>query len=109
MSRTSSDAGGDPEHRAHLRPDDASFLSRVRSLAGRHPRPAFSALRHLPQTFLGVVGPELVPVQKEASPEQVKKVLTGALLLTGLRVRRDVAVRIFRGVRAMQETDTYLM
>src|SRR5438552_2738463 len=35
--------------------------------------------------------------------------LPAALLLTGLRVRRDVAVRIFRGVRAMQESDTYLM
>ena len=48
-------------------------------------------------------------VVREASPERVKKLLTDALLLTGLRVRRDVAVRIFQGVRAMQESDTYLM
>jgi hypothetical protein len=40
---------------------------------------------------------------------RVKKLLTDALLLTGLRVRRDVAARIFRGVRLMQESDTYLM
>jgi hypothetical protein len=46
---------------------------------------------------------------REAPPEQVKKLLTDALLLTGLRVRRDVAARIFRGVRVMQESDTYLM
>jgi hypothetical protein len=46
---------------------------------------------------------------KEAPPERAKKLLTEALLLTGLRVRRDVAVRIFRGVRLMQESDTYLM
>jgi hypothetical protein len=46
---------------------------------------------------------------KEAPPERAKKLLTDALLLTGLRVRRDVAVRIFRGVRLMQESDTYLM
>jgi hypothetical protein len=46
---------------------------------------------------------------KEAPPEQVKKLLTDALLLTGLRVRRDAAARIFRGVRVMQESDTYLM
>src|SRR5207302_1011975 len=46
---------------------------------------------------------------KEAPPDQVSKLLTDALLLTGLRVRRDVAVRIFRGVRAMHESDTYLM
>jgi hypothetical protein len=37
------------------------------------------------------------------------KLLTEALLLTGLRVRRDVATRIFQGVRAMHESDTYLM
>jgi hypothetical protein len=44
----------------------------------------------------------------EAPPDRVKKLLTDAFLLTGLRVRRDVATRIFRGVRAMQESDTYL-
>jgi hypothetical protein len=46
---------------------------------------------------------------REAPPERAKKLLTEALLLAGLRVRRDVAVRIFRGVRIMQESDTYLM
>jgi hypothetical protein len=46
---------------------------------------------------------------KEAPPDRAKKLLTDALLLTGLRVRRDAAARIFRGVRAMQESDTYLM
>jgi hypothetical protein len=46
--------------------------------------------------------------QKEALPERMKKLLTDAFLLTGLRVRRDVAARIFRGVRVMQESDTYL-
>jgi hypothetical protein len=48
-------------------------------------------------------------LNNEVSPERAKKLLTDALLLTGLRVRRDVAVRIFRGVRIMQESDTYLM
>jgi hypothetical protein len=45
---------------------------------------------------------------KEAPPERAKKLLTDAFLLTGLRVRRDVAARIFQGVRAMHESDTYL-
>jgi hypothetical protein len=45
---------------------------------------------------------------KEAAPDRMKKLLTDAFLLTGLRVRRDVAARIFRGVRAMHESDTYL-
>jgi hypothetical protein len=46
---------------------------------------------------------------REAPPDRVKKLLTEALLLTGLRVRRDIAARIFRGVRVMHESDTYLM
>jgi hypothetical protein len=59
---------------------------------------------------LAAVAQRLVErLEKEAPPERVKKLLTDALLLTGLRVRRDVAIRIFRGVRAMQESDTYLM
>jgi hypothetical protein len=44
----------------------------------------------------------------EAPPERAKKLLTDAFLLTGLRVRRDRAAQIFRGVRAMHESDTYL-
>jgi hypothetical protein len=47
-------------------------------------------------------------VVKEAPPEQAKKLLTDAFLLMGLRVRRNVAARIFRGVRAMHESDTFL-
>ncbi|MCI0456620.1 MAG: hypothetical protein L0Z62_06530, partial [Gemmataceae bacterium] len=59
---------------------------------------------------LAVIAQRLVErLEKEAPPERVKKLLTDALLLTGLRVRRDLAVKIFRGVRAMQESDTYLM
>jgi hypothetical protein len=34
--------------------------------------------------------------------------LTDAYLLTGLRLRRDLAARVFRGVKAMQESDTFL-
>jgi hypothetical protein len=45
---------------------------------------------------------------KEAPPDRVRKLLTNAYLLTGLRLRRDAAARIFRGVRAMHESDTYL-
>jgi hypothetical protein len=47
-------------------------------------------------------------VIQEAPPDQAKKLLTDAYLLTGLRVRRDRAHRIFRGVTAMHESDTYL-
>jgi hypothetical protein len=48
-------------------------------------------------------------VTREAPPDRARKLLTDALLLMGLRVRRDVAAQIFRGVRIMQESDTYLM
>ena len=58
---------------------------------------------------LTVVAEQVVErVTKEASPDRAKKLLTDTLLLTGLRVRRDVAAQIFRGVRVMHESDTYL-
>jgi hypothetical protein len=47
-------------------------------------------------------------VQQEGDPAQVKKLLADAYLLTGLRVRRAVARQVFRGVRAMEESDTFL-
>lgn len=47
-------------------------------------------------------------ITKEAPPDRARKLLIDAYLLTGLRLRRDAAARIFRGVRAMQESDTYL-
>jgi hypothetical protein len=48
-------------------------------------------------------------VMKEAPADRAKKLLIEALLLTGLRVSRGVAKSIFRGVHAMEESDTYLM
>jgi hypothetical protein len=72
-------------------------------------------LGQLPETLpledgLRAVAQQVVErITKEAAPDRAKKLLTDALLLTGLRVRRDVAARIFRGVRVMQESDTYLM
>ena len=47
-------------------------------------------------------------IAKEAPPDRARKLLTDAYLLTGLRLRRDAAARVFRGVRVMQESDTYL-
>jgi hypothetical protein len=47
-------------------------------------------------------------LNREAPPERARKLLTAAFVLTGLRVRRQVARNIFRGARAMQESDTYL-
>jgi hypothetical protein len=58
---------------------------------------------------LGAVARRVVErVINEAPPEQVHKLVMEAYLLTGLRVLRDTAKQIFRGVPAMQESDTYL-
>jgi hypothetical protein len=56
----------------------------------------------LEEGLAAVAGRVVERLLNEAPPERAKK------LLTGLRVRRDVAARIFRGVRAMHESDTYL-
>jgi hypothetical protein len=48
-------------------------------------------------------------VEREAAPERARKLVTAAFLLTGLRVRRQVALQVFRGIQAMEDSDTYLM
>lgn len=59
---------------------------------------------------LGAVVQRVVErLTSETPPEVAKKLLTETLLLMGLRVNRDVAITIFRGVRMMEESDTYLM
>jgi hypothetical protein len=45
----------------------------------------------------------------EGQPEESSKLLATALLLAGLRVNRNVALKIFRGIRMLEESDTYLM
>jgi hypothetical protein len=45
---------------------------------------------------------------KKAPADRARKLLTDAYLLTGLRLRRDAGARIFRGVKAMHESDTFL-
>jgi hypothetical protein len=89
-------------------------------------RPADELLRAdlgvAPLAMLGLL-PENLPLEEgltavaqrlveriitEAPSERARKLLTDAYLLTGLRIRRDAAAAIFRGVRAMHESDTYL-
>jgi hypothetical protein len=47
-------------------------------------------------------------ITREAPPERLSKLLTDAYLLTGLRLRRNAVTRLFQGVRAMEDSDTYL-
>jgi hypothetical protein len=62
----------------------------------------------LEEGLAAVAGRVVERLVREAPPERVKKLVTDAYLLTGLRVRRDVARGIFQGVRVMHESDTYL-
>jgi len=44
----------------------------------------------------------------EAPSDQARRLLTAAFVLTGLRVPREKARQLFRGVEAMHESDTYM-
>jgi hypothetical protein len=55
-----------------------------------------------------VIQPLTARLLREAPPEQVRRLLTAAYVLTGLRVSRQLALSLFQGVRAMRESDTYL-
>jgi hypothetical protein len=45
---------------------------------------------------------------REAPRDQVRRLLTAAYILTGLRVPRHVSRQMFQGVQAMRDSDTYL-
>jgi len=57
---------------------------------------------------LASVAQRMVERLKAEPANQRNKLLTDAYLLAGLRVRRDVAKKIFRGVWAMHDSDTFL-
>ncbi|HUY34966.1 MAG TPA: hypothetical protein VMV69_19620 [Pirellulales bacterium] len=48
-------------------------------------------------------------LQREAPPDQARRLLTAAYVLTGLRVPdKKAAMQLFQGVRAMRESSTYM-
>jgi hypothetical protein len=55
-----------------------------------------------------LVGQLAERLQREAAPEQARRLLTAAFVLTGLRTSRDQARQVFQGVGAMRDSDTYL-
>jgi hypothetical protein len=64
---------------------------------------------HSLEDGLAIIAQRLVGrINHEATPDRARRLLTDAFLLTGLRLRRDAAKRFFRGVRAMEESDTFL-
>jgi predicted transposase YdaD len=55
----------------------------------------------------GVIQGIIERLEQEAPPEKVRRLLTAAFVLAGLRVPRLIARQLFQGVRAMRESDTY--
>lgn len=56
----------------------------------------------------GVIQQVIERLQREAPPEQARRLLTAAFVLTGLRVSREVARLLFQGAQAMRDSDTCL-
>jgi len=62
----------------------------------------------LEEALAGVAQRVIERLDRETATEQTRKLLTAAFVLTGMRVPRDIAREVFRGVRGMRESDTYL-
>jgi hypothetical protein len=60
------------------------------------------------QGLAGVIQQICERLRQEAPAEKFGKLLTSAFVLTGLRVPRERAWSLFRGVQGMHESDTYL-
>ena len=62
----------------------------------------------LEQGLAGIIQRLCERLQQEAPPEKFGTLLTSAFVLTGLRIKRQRAWTLFRGVQGMHESDTYL-
>ena len=73
-----------------------------------------AVLAHLPtglpleQGLAGVIQRLCERLQQEAPAEKFGKLVTSAFVLTGMRINRERAWTLFRGVQGMHESDTYL-
>jgi hypothetical protein len=56
----------------------------------------------------GVIHQVIERLNREAAPEQMRRLVTASFVLTGLRVPRQTARQLFQGVRAMRDSDTYM-
>jgi hypothetical protein len=69
---------------------------------------ALSEGADLVQGLTGIAQRLIERLEKEAAVGQKKLLLTAAFVLTGLRLKRNQALQVFAGVRAMRESDTFL-
>jgi hypothetical protein len=60
------------------------------------------------EALRGVAQRVVERLEAETSPEQTRRLVTAAFVLTGLRVTRAVSQKVFSGVRTMRDSDTYL-
>lgn len=59
------------------------------------------------QGLTGIAQRLIERLEREAESRQKKLLLTAAFVLTGLRLRRNQALQVFAGVRAMRGSDTF--
>jgi hypothetical protein len=64
--------------------------------------------REVVEYLTGIAQRLIDRLEREAAPGQKKLLLTAAFVLTGLRLKRQQALRAFAGVRAMRESDTFM-
>ncbi len=62
----------------------------------------------LEQSMAGIIRRLCVRLQQEAPAENFGKLVTSAFVLSELRIKRHRAWSLFRGVKGMHESDTYL-
>ncbi len=62
----------------------------------------------LVEGLTGIAQRLLERLDRETTPDRSRRLLTAAWVLTGLRLHRDMALQVFRGGRAMEESDTYM-
>src|SRR5947209_8087111 len=63
----------------------------------------------LPDGMASVIQRLIERLQRQAAPDQARRLLTAAYVLTGLRIPdRRAALQLFQGVRVMRESVTYM-
>jgi len=63
----------------------------------------------IPEGLAYVIQRLIERLQRDAQPDQARRLLTAAYVLTGLRMpNRTAALQLFKGVRAMRESVTYM-
>ena len=88
--------------------------ARERIVQRRHRLVPLATLGMLPANaelksgLAGVVQQVVERLHREAPAEKMARLLMASFVLTGLRIPRQIAAELFKGVRAMRDSDTYM-